>query len=56
MMTTRERVIYVRSGGRADVEIFVESCFEALGLVLGVAARFLVAGGRAVVAAMRGDR
>jgi hypothetical protein len=23
MMTTRERVIYVRSGGRADVEIFV---------------------------------
>jgi hypothetical protein len=56
MMTTRSRVVHVHTNGRADAEIFLDSCFEALGFVLGLVARFLVLGSRAVVAAMRGDR
>jgi len=56
MMTTRSRVVYVHSNGRADAEIFFDSCCEALGFVFRLAAGFLIAGSRAVVAAMRGDR
>ena len=30
MMTTRSRVVYVHTNGRADAEIFLDSCCEAL--------------------------
>ena len=33
MMTTRSRVVYVHTNGRADAEIFLDSCCEALGFV-----------------------
>lgn len=55
MMTTRDRVVYVYSDRRADRMIFWESVGEAVGLLIGHGFRLLVAGGRAVVAAMRGD-
>ena len=55
-MTTRSRVVYVRSNGRADADIFVDSCLEAVGLLIRLGVGFLAAGSRAVVAAMRGDR
>lgn len=49
------RVVYVHSPARADAEIFVDSVFDAIGLLVRLAARFLVLGSRAVVAAVRGD-
>lgn len=55
MMTTRSRVVYVYADRRADRMIFWESVGEAVGLLIGYAARFLVAGSQAVVAAVRGD-
>lgn len=54
MSTTRTRIVHVHGPGHAAAIQLAESLGHAFGLLAGLAARFLIAGSRAVVAAVRG--
>lgn len=54
MTAPRTRVVYVHGPGHAAAIQLAESLGHAFGLLVDATARFLVAGSRAVVAALRG--